>query len=44
MPLGAGGQLDAKTAQKTIIGFMFSSRRPMDNQTLAGAKITRLDR
>jgi hypothetical protein len=23
MPLGAGGQLDAKTAQKTIIGFSF---------------------
>jgi lipid-binding SYLF domain-containing protein len=40
--LGAGGELDTNTAQKPIIGFIFSNKGLMYNLTLEGAKITRI--
>jgi lipid-binding SYLF domain-containing protein len=42
--LGAGESIDTETAQKPIIGFVFSNKGLMYNLTLEGAKITRLKR
>ncbi len=39
---GAGESIDTETAQKPIIGFVFSNKGLMYNLTLEGAKITRL--
>lgn len=40
--LGAGGELDTETAQKPIIGFVFSNKGLMYNLTFEGTKITRI--
>jgi lipid-binding SYLF domain-containing protein len=40
--LGAGGELDTETAQKPIIGFVFSNKGLMYNLTLEGSKITKI--
>ena len=40
--LGAGGAIDSNTAQKPIIGFIFSNEGLMYNLTLEGSKITRI--
>tara|TARA_R110002049_G_scaffold54607_9_gene151948 strand:+ start:132 stop:665 length:534 start_codon:yes stop_codon:yes gene_type:complete len=42
--LGAGGGIDTETAQKPIIGFIFSGKGLMYNLTFEGSKITKLDR
>lgn len=41
--LGTGGSIDTKTAQKPIIGFIFSNKGLMYNLTFEGSKITKLD-
>ena len=41
---GAGGDIDTKTAQQPIIGFIFSNEGLMFNLNLEGSKITRLYR
>ena len=41
--LGAGGTIDSETAQKPIIGFIFSNKGLMYNLTFEGSKITRID-
>ncbi len=41
--LGAGGDISSETAQKPIIGFVFSNKGLMANLTLEGAKITRIE-
>jgi len=41
---GAGGDIDSKTAQKPIIGFIFSNEGLMYNLNLEGSKITQLHR
>jgi lipid-binding SYLF domain-containing protein len=40
--LGAGGAVDTETAQKPIIGFIFSNKGLMYNLTFEGSKITRV--
>ena len=40
--IGAGGEIDTKTAQEPIIGFIFSNKGLMYNLTLEGSKITRI--
>lgn len=40
--LGAGGDIDTNTAQKPIIGFIFSNKGLMYNLTLEGSKITKI--
>lgn len=42
--LGAGGTIDTKTAQKPIIGFIFSNKGLMYNLTFEGSKITKIDK
>lgn len=42
--LGAGGTIDTKTAQKPIIGFIFSNKGLMYNLTFEGSKITRIEK
>ncbi len=42
--LGAGGSIDTETAQKPIIGFIFSNKGLMANLTFEGSKITKIDR
>jgi len=42
--LGAGGSVDTETAQKPIIGFIFSNKGLMYNLTFEGSKITKIDR
>lgn len=41
---GAGGELDTKTIQSPIIGFIFSNKGLMYNLTLEGSKISKLER
>ncbi len=41
---GAGGDIDTKTAQQPIIGFIFANEGLMYNLNLEGSKITRLQR
>ncbi|OUS13505.1 hypothetical protein A9Q89_02735 [Gammaproteobacteria bacterium 53_120_T64] len=41
---GAGGDIDTKTAQQPIIGFIFANEGLMFNLNLEGSKITRLHR
>ncbi|MEZ0121394.1 MAG: YSC84-related protein [Candidatus Reddybacter sp.] len=41
---GAGGDIDTKTAQKPIIGFIISNEGLMYNLSLEGSKITQLQR
>jgi len=40
--LGADGQVDTETAQKPIIGFIFSNKGLMYNLTFEGSKISRI--
>lgn len=40
--LGAGGTIDTQTAQKPIIGFIFSNKGLMYNLTFEGSKITKI--
>jgi len=40
--LGAGGEIDNKTAQESIIGFIFSNKGLMFNLTLEGSKIIKI--
>lgn len=40
--LGAGGEIDTKTAKEPIIGFIFSNKGLMYNLTLEGSKITKI--
>lgn len=40
--LGAGGSIDTETAQKPIIGFIFSNQGLMYNLTFEGTKISRI--
>ena len=42
--LGVGGAIDTETAQKPIVGFVFSNKGLMYNLTLEGSKISRLKR
>jgi lipid-binding SYLF domain-containing protein len=42
--VGTGGAIDTETAQKPIIGFIFSNKGLMANLTFEGSKITRIDR
>lgn len=42
--LGAGGEISTETAQKPIIGFIFSNKGLMYNLTFEGSKITQLER
>ncbi|MBV6418770.1 MAG: hypothetical protein CMLOHMNK_03730 [Steroidobacteraceae bacterium] len=42
--LGAGGTIDTKTAQKPIIGFIFSNKGLMYNLTFEGSKITKIEK
>ena len=42
--LGAGGSIDAETAKKPVIGFIFSGKGLMYNLTFEGSKITKMDR
>ena len=41
--LGAGGKVSTETAQKPIIGFIFSNKGLMYNLTFEGSKITRVE-
>ncbi len=41
--LGAGGEISTETAQKPIIGFIFSNKGLMYNLSLEGSKITRIN-
>jgi len=41
---GAGGDIDTKTAQQPIIGFIFANEGLMYNLNLEGSKITQLQR
>lgn len=41
---GAGGDLDTKTVQAPIIGFVFSNKGLMYNLSLEGSKVSKLDR
>ena len=41
--LGAGGEIGTETAQKPIIGFIFSNKGLMYNLTFEGSKITRVE-
>lgn len=40
--LGAGGSIDTETAQKPIIGFIFSNQGLMYNLTFEGSKISKI--
>lgn len=40
--LGTGGGIDSETAQKPVIGFIYSNQGLMYNLTLEGSKITRI--
>ena len=40
--LGAGGAIDTETAQKPIIGFIFSNQGLMYNLTFEGSKISKI--
>ena len=40
--LGAGGEIDTKTINEPIIGFIFSNKGLMYNLTLEGSKITKI--
>ena len=42
--VGTGGSIDTETAQKPIIGFMFSNKGLMYNLTFEGSKITKIDK
>lgn len=42
--LGAGGTIDTQTAQKPIIGFIFSNKGLMYNLTFEGSKITKIQK
>ncbi|MBM3391060.1 MAG: hypothetical protein FJY34_03685 [Betaproteobacteria bacterium] len=42
--VGTGGSIDTETAQKPIIGFIFSNKGLMANLTFEGSKITKIDR
>jgi lipid-binding SYLF domain-containing protein len=42
--LGAGGALDSETAQKPIIGFIFSNKGLMYNLSFEGSKITKINK
>jgi lipid-binding SYLF domain-containing protein len=42
--VGAGGEIDTKTASKPIIAFIFSNKGLMYNLTLEGSKITKIER
>lgn len=42
--LGAGGAIDTETAQRPIIGFIFSNKGLMYNLTFEGSKITRIEK
>lgn len=42
--LGAGGEISTDTAQRPIIGFIFSNKGLMYNLTLEGSKITRIQK
>ena len=41
---GAGGDIDTKTIQSPIIGFVFSNKGLMYNLSLEGSKISKLNR
>lgn len=41
--LGAGGEIDTDTANKPIIGFIFSNKGLMYNLTFEGSKISRIE-
>ena len=40
--LGAGGEIDTKTAKEPVIGFIFSNKGLMYNLTFEGSKISRI--
>ncbi|HSG61424.1 MAG TPA: YSC84-related protein, partial [Pseudomonadales bacterium] len=42
--LGAGGEIDTKTANEPVIAFIFSNKGLMYNLTLEGSKITQIVR
>lgn len=42
--IGAGGEIDTKTANQPIIAFIFSNKGLMYNLTLEGSKITKINR
>lgn len=42
--LGAGGEIDTKTAREPVIAFIFSNKGLMYNLTLEGSKITQIVR
>ena len=42
--LGAGGEIDTKTASQPVIAFIFSNKGLMYNLTLEGSKITQIVR
>jgi len=42
--LGAGGSIDTETAQKPIIGFIFSNKGLMYNLTFEGSKMSRIEK
>jgi len=42
--LGAGGEIDTKTANQPVIAFIFSNKGLMYNLTLEGSKITQIVR
>jgi lipid-binding SYLF domain-containing protein len=42
--LGAGGEIDTKTANQPVIAFIFSNKGLMYNLTLEGSKITQIER
>ncbi|MEY3017783.1 MAG: hypothetical protein RL336_918 [Pseudomonadota bacterium] len=42
--LGAGGEIDTKTASQPVIAFIFSNKGLMYNLTLEGSKITQIER
>jgi len=42
--LGAGGTIDTQTAQKPVIGFIFSGKGLMYNLTFEGSKITKISK
>jgi len=42
--IGAGGEIDTKTAKQPVIGFIFSNKGLMYNLTFEGAKMSKIDR
>ncbi len=42
--LGAGGEIDTKTLNQPVIGFIFGNKGLMANLSLEGTKLTKIDK